>query len=473
MWVVLDGEGLVFATDGTDPVRSRPAEPRRHAVGRVPRHAGRRLVGGSTVDPREPHPLHGRGRPDRRARHRCGRSRRALPLVERWFEEVGFDAASGSAGGAAATGDGGDRRLAARIALAGSEVDRLDAELAVEGELVDASEHAADRANEVALDQLGSVLDRKASRRVGAVGHDELLAVCREVGRSIGVTVHPAHPEDMLRASPIDAIALSSKVRSRPVRLADGWWKEPGDSFVGYRTDGQPVAVLVRRRGTTSSTPRAATGCASTRRRRESLRDDAVELVRPLPEGPLTIRTLLRFAGRGTGLDAVRLVIFALVIGFVALIPPLATSLVFGSIVPQRQTERLAALAAALVGLAFGSVLLPARSRHRAPPRPHDDGPRAAARAVGPLAPPPRAVLPPLPGGRPHRAFDGGRQRPRLCDRHRHHHPARRHLRAVQPGGDDRDRRRGSRRSASSSPRPARPCSSGSRGPTEVRWPSC
>ena len=205
-----------------------------------------------------------------------------------------------------------------RIALAEAEVRALDEQLTAEAELVDASARAVELESELALDHLGSVLERHATRRVGAVGHDELLAVCREVGGSIGVTVHAAHPEDLLRASPVEAIALSSKVRSRPVRLPDAWWTQPGESFVGYRTDGRPVAVLARRRGydlvDTTSGERIGVDAAVAR----DLRDDGIELVRPLPEGPLTIRALVRFAGRGTGRDVVRLVLAALVIGLVA-----------------------------------------------------------------------------------------------------------------------------------------------------------
>ena len=366
MWVVLEGEGLVFATDAPGTSPSRP----RNLVTRLTTGSVAAAVDGSSVGRRwilvsvarcivAEVPL---GALD-------GRSADGAPplvaLVGEWLD------AAGAAGGEAIDGaeradpaEGGTaadlaRRLdGTRIALAEAEVRALDEQLTAEAELVDASARAVELESELALDHLGSVLERRAMRRVGAVGHDELLAVCREVGRSIGVTVHAAHPEDLLRASPVEAIALSSKVRSRPVRLPDAWWTQPGDSFVGYRTDGRPVAVLARRRGydlvDTTSGERVGVDAAVAR----DLRDDGIELVRPLPEGPLTIRALVRFAGRGTGRDVVRLVLAALVIGLIALVPPLATSLVFGQIVPQHQTERLAALAAALVGLAIGSFFL-------------------------------------------------------------------------------------------------------------------
>src|SRR4029077_14279151 len=114
-------------------------------------------------------------------------------------------------------------------------------------------------------------------------------------------------------------------------------------------TDGRPVAVLARRRGydivDTVSGERVGVDAVVAR----DLRDHGIELVAPPPDGPLTIRALVRFGRRSTGRDVVRLVLAALVIGLIALVPPLATSLVFGQIVPQHQTERLAALAAALV----------------------------------------------------------------------------------------------------------------------------
>src|SRR6478752_3764487 len=179
-----------------------------------------------------------------------------VALVDEWLEVASADGGEVVVGVAPAdTVDGSTatelaRRLdGSRSALAELEVVALDQQLTAEAELVDASARAVDLESELALDELGSVLERHAIRRVGAVGHDELLAVCQVVGRSIGITVHPAHPEDLLRSSPVEAIALASKVRARPVRLPEAWWKELGGSFVGYHTDGRPVAVLARRRG--------------------------------------------------------------------------------------------------------------------------------------------------------------------------------------------------------------------------------
>jgi ATP-binding cassette subfamily C protein len=363
LWVVLEGEALVFATDANGHT---PARPRKLVtaltVGSVATpvdgtSVGRRWL---LVSP-------------------SGCVVAVVPIgaladgaeelamgVQQWLAAAGLDGRGperpGQSGGRgepdAPGGDVAARLAAARTELARLEVDRLRGALAAEAELVEASEHAVDLAHEQALEYLGGVLDRRPARRVLTAGDDELLAVCEEVARSIGVSVHAAHPEDLLRATPIDAIAQASKLRSRRVRLGDRWWAESGESLIGCRTDGRPVALIARRRGYDLADVTTGERVAVDAETASGLRDDAVELIRPLPDGPMTIRSLIRFAGLGTGRDAVRLVVLSLAIGLAALVPPLATSLVFGEIVPQHQTQRLVALAAALVGIAFGSLVL-------------------------------------------------------------------------------------------------------------------
>lgn len=375
VWVLVDGEALVFATDLDQGL---PTARPRHLVATLARGSVAAAVDGTAVGRRwllvspavcavavvPVDVLESDGAADLRT------------LVNRWMTDAGVvdHPPTGTTGPAASPPAGADagapptdrgttgiraRLDVTRAELARLELERLDAEMAAEAALVDASDQAVARASDKALVQLGSVLEREYVRPLPAGGADELLAVCTAVGRSIGVTVQPAHPEDLERATAIDAIAQASKLRSRPVGLADGWWREPGESLVGFREDGRPVALLARTRGgydlldpaSGDRTPVDAQVAAT-------LRGDGVELIRPIPDGPFSIRAMIRFGGWGTGRDVSRLVALAFVIGLVALIPPVATSIVFGAIVPQRQTERLAALTAAMIGLAFGSFFL-------------------------------------------------------------------------------------------------------------------
>ena len=187
---MLEGQGLVFATDAPGTSPSRP----RNLVTRLTTGSVAAAVDGSSVG---------------RRWILCGSPRcvvAVLPfgaldgsgadgapplvvLVDEWLDAASADCGEVVVGAAPAeTVDGSAaaelaRRLdRARSALAELEVVALDEQLTAEAELVDASARAVDLESELALDDLGSVLERRARRRVGAAGHDELLAVCQEVG---------------------------------------------------------------------------------------------------------------------------------------------------------------------------------------------------------------------------------------------------------------------------------------------------
>ena len=87
------------------------------------------------------------------------------------------------------------------------------------------------------------------------------------------------------------------------------------------------------------------------------LRPVAVAMVRPLPGRGISFRSLFSFSLRGARQDAARTLAFATLLGLLALVPPLATQLVFGHIVPEGAYGRLLALVAGLVGVAFAASL--------------------------------------------------------------------------------------------------------------------
>ncbi len=190
---------------------------------------------------------------------------------------------------------------------------------------------------------------------------DATLAVCRLVARAAGTplpeTVHTGPGDD--RLAPVERIASGARLRTRVVRLADGWWKQDCGPLVGHRTGSSaPVALLWRRGRYEAHDP--ATG----ERRRVGSANQvrferrAVMFYRPLPEEPVRPRRLLRFALFGTGKDMRHLVLASLVaVGLGALVP-LATGQVLGVYVPNAENSLIvqasvAVMAATLVSAAF------------------------------------------------------------------------------------------------------------------------
>ncbi|NUS08426.1 MAG: hypothetical protein HOV97_38370, partial [Nonomuraea sp.] len=90
------------------------------------------------------------------------------------------------------------------------------------------------------------VRDTEARVRLADVTADPpTLAAARLVASHGGFTVSAPPPGQGRQADPLQAIALASGVRTRSVRLDDGWWKRDIGPMVGHRADdGTPVALL-------------------------------------------------------------------------------------------------------------------------------------------------------------------------------------------------------------------------------------
>jgi NHLM bacteriocin system ABC transporter ATP-binding protein len=243
---------------------------------------------------------------------------------------------------------------------AAAEVDDGRRRRTLEAARIDAAEAQVASATETAVDALASVFDWRrflSSRLVGQ--QDELLDACRIVGDRVGIRIQPPAPEHLARTDPVTAIARASKIRFRRVGLSADWWRREGEPLVGELVDGGHVALLPRRRrrGYELMDPASGRSTPVTETEAQLLRPVAIAMVRPLPGRGISFRSLFAFSLRGARRDGVRTLAFATFLGLLALIPPLATQLVFGQIVPEGDHDRLLALVAGLIGVAFAASL--------------------------------------------------------------------------------------------------------------------
>ncbi|WP_434587807.1 NHLP bacteriocin export ABC transporter permease/ATPase subunit [Streptomyces sp. A5-4] len=203
----------------------------------------------------------------------------------------------------------------------------------------------------------------RAAGAAGRAGDDATFAVCRRVAEAVGITLtepsKAGSPNDGDRVTPVERIAVGSRIRTRSVRLDGRWWRTNSGPLVGHwAKSGAPVALLWRRGRYEAVNP------ASGLRRRigadsaPELEARAVMFYRPLPEHPLTTWRLLRFGLRGAGMDLRTLLLGVLVtVGLGALVP-IATGQVLGVYVPTARTGlivqvSLAVVIAAIVSAAF------------------------------------------------------------------------------------------------------------------------
>ncbi|WP_370083354.1 NHLP bacteriocin export ABC transporter permease/ATPase subunit [Streptacidiphilus sp. MAP12-16] len=195
-----------------------------------------------------------------------------------------------------------------------------------------------------------------------AAGSDEAaLAVCRTVAAATGVTVTAPGPGAASndRLSAVERIALSSRFRTRAVRLSGRWWRENAGPLVGHRSGtGSPVALLWRRGGYEAVHPTTGRRTRVSATNAADFQPHAVMFYRPLPEQPLPAWRLLRFSLRGSRTDLRNLVLGGLVAVLLGAMVPIATGQVLGTFVPNAEKSlivqtSLAIVATTVVSAAF------------------------------------------------------------------------------------------------------------------------
>lgn len=155
---------------------------------------------------------------------------------------------------------------------------------------------------------------------------------------------------------------------AREILLPDEWWKHDHGSFLAYTTDGAPVAVVRARRHYRLWDPTTEQSSRVDAKLAASISQEAWMLYDGLPAGELGIRDLFRFVMRDTRTFWLEVVITGLLSGLLSLTLPLATNLVFGTVVPSGNISWLvylgifvAAAIIAAVGLRLARSLIRTR----------------------------------------------------------------------------------------------------------------
>jgi len=155
--------------------------------------------------------------------------------------------------------------------------------------------------------------------------------------------------------------AVANGFRDRQVRAPSRWWTQEAGPLVGVlAASGAPVALLPDRGGYRLVDPGTGENQPVTEEVAARLAPDVFVLSRSLPATVRGVGQVLRLGLRGSRRDLVSLVVLANVVGLASLMVPLATSIIFGQVVPGNERERLLALVSGLaliaVGVALGST---------------------------------------------------------------------------------------------------------------------
>jgi NHLM bacteriocin system ABC transporter ATP-binding protein len=187
---------------------------------------------------------------------------------------------------------------------------------------------------------------------------DALLAACRIVGRTLGVQVESPPGSEAATRDRLAAITRASRLRTRQVTLESGWWRRDAGPLLAFRIRGEqspaggstvPVALMRSGRHYLLVDPDVGEPVVVTEEVAASLTPNAYMFYRPFPERALGVGDLLRFGLRGSGVDLWTVVVTGLLGGLLALVVPIATSLLFDRYIPAADAGGVAQVAVALV----------------------------------------------------------------------------------------------------------------------------
>ncbi|MFE6686797.1 NHLP bacteriocin export ABC transporter permease/ATPase subunit [Streptomyces sp. NPDC057743] len=217
---------------------------------------------------------------------------------------------------------------------------------------IKAGEAVRERADQALLASIGKERGARATAARDRAGDDLTFAVCQQVAGAAGITLTepPKGAAAGDRVSPVERIALASRIRTRAVRLDGRWWRTDAGPLVGHRAkSGAPVALLWRRGRYEAVNPTSGLRIRIGKDNADEFEPQAVMFYRPLPEGRLTLWRLMRFSLRGTRTDLRNLALAGLVTVALGALVPIATGKVLGVYVPAAQRDLIVQIALAVI----------------------------------------------------------------------------------------------------------------------------
>jgi len=218
-----------------------------------------------------------------------------------------------------------------------------------------------------ALRDLGSVLHIGEDAEIAAPGTGmNVLAACRMIGRHLGVEMRM--PKGFTASgNPLNdaaVLARASSVRYRDVVLKGAWWKQDNGPLLAFRpseTGNAPaVALALIRCGRAYfvSDTEKGTRDRLTPELASSIAPKAVMFYRPFPPRPLGWSDLLLFGLHGTWRDVFTMLAVGAATGLLALLMPVATGILFDTIIPGAQRGQLYQMAIMLFAASITGFLI-------------------------------------------------------------------------------------------------------------------
>ena len=199
---------------------------------------------------------------------------------------------------------------------------------------------------ETALQRLADINKKSKDIIPDVITDDPLLSACGIVGKAakIQIKAPPKSLSGKPSRDPLGDIAKASQLKTRQVILRGEWWKEDNGPLLAYlEKDGKPVALIpISPTKYHLYNPMDNSKTLINMQIAEKIKPFAVTFYRPFPNKKLNAKDLLFFGLESCWKrDLAIILIIGILGGLLGLLIPIATGIVFDSIIPAGERTQL------------------------------------------------------------------------------------------------------------------------------------
>jgi len=197
---------------------------------------------------------------------------------------------------------------------------------------------------------------------IDTVSGDSVFNVCKIIGKAMNIKFVSVTADQTanLPADPLEEIARASSIRVRKVILRDNWWRLNSGPLLAYREDdNNPIALIpVHPSRYQMHDPVSEKVIMVNQEIAAQLKPFAYSFYRPFPKATMSKRDLLFFSlGACWQRDIFRLILVGLLGGLLGMAIPIATGIIYDSIIPSADKSQLLQVGFFLVASAVAGTL--------------------------------------------------------------------------------------------------------------------
>lgn len=207
------------------------------------------------------------------------------------------------------------------------------------------------------IDLLAGISKQSIKSALPTSVNDPLLEACNMIGNQIDL-IFSSRKDYVNKKNNLENICSASKVRYRKVALKGEWWKyDHGPLLVQMHEDDRPAALIFKNGSYKIYDTTLNSTYTIKKENADTIQSFGFMFYRPFKNKALTVLEVMKFGGNGCENDIFLIVLMGIAGGILNMITPMATGMLFDTVIPEAEKFQLIQLTLALIGGAIGVAM--------------------------------------------------------------------------------------------------------------------